>query len=610
MFCSHCGARLTEGAKFCHQCGQAVQSGRGPAKDHPLPGKSSKAPLPPGGKKALLIALPCAAVLAVLILAAVLLPGRDTVSAPGGENTPGLEAADETREVDVPSASPTAAPSASPTAAPSASPTAAASASPTAAASASPTAAASTSPTAAASTSPTAAPSPTKAPTATPKPTKTLAASALARDPLDYVVTAGSVYIQDPVDFFGDALECELLSSSGSYYVRSFEGEEADLALLREYVETICSGAYNLKLTESYEQTLSSTFFSWGIDYVGTASVTDTTPVTYTDAQCTINIFGTIKRGDLEASVWIPQRMDQVDLGLRCGGETVELSLAGPSAMAGLYRYSDGSFETSDGRLRAALGQAVILRDGTRYTTEASFVRDSDVGRDELWARDYYRNETLFFCAPTSSLATGDVFTLKDLIQDEGQSRLNKAPGEILENADDFTSRTWTLFFGAGHDGDFVTPLRFDTNIFEDLTVRVMYYEEDVSAVYYIYARFDSAPYEVEALCAVDLSGGGSGVSDADEAFTTYVGQALSITCPVEYLPAYERFSWSVIEGSALVSLSGTVGRTCTVTATRAGTARLQVVYTYGANEPDVLTGINRVVERSHTYEYLITIQP
>lgn len=571
MFCSHCGARLTEGAKFCHQCGQAVQSGRGPAKGHPLPGKSPKAPLPPGGKNALLIALPCAAVLAVLILAAVLLSGRDTVSAPGGENTPGLEAADETREVDVPSASPTVAPSASSTA----------------------------------------APSPTKAPAATPKPTKTLAASALTQDPLDYVVTAGSVYIQDPVDFFGDALECELLSSSGSYYVRGFEGEEADLALLREYVETICSGAYNLKLTESYEQTLSSTFFSWGIDYVGTASVTDTTPVTYTDAQCTIKVSGTIKRGDLEASVWIPQRMDQVDLGLRCGGETVELSLAGPSAMAGLYRYSDGSFETSDGRLRAALGQAVILRDGTRYTTEASFVRDSDVGRDELWARDYYRNETLFFCAPTSSLATGDVFTLKDLIQDEGQSRLNKAPGEILENADDFTSRTWTLFFGAGHDGDFVAPLRFDTNIFEDLTVRVMYYEEDVSAVYYIYARFHSAPYEVEALCAVDLSGGGSGgASDADEAFTTYVGQALSITCPVEYLPAYERFSWSVIEGSALVSLSGTVGRTCTVTATRAGTARLQVVYTYGANEPDVLTGIDRVVERSHTYEYLITIQP
>ena len=107
------------GREILHQCGQAVQSGRGPAKDHPLPGKSSKAPLPPGGKNALLIALPCAAVLAVLILAAVLLPGRDTVSATGGENTPGLEAADETREVDVPSASPTVAPSASSTAAPS-----------------------------------------------------------------------------------------------------------------------------------------------------------------------------------------------------------------------------------------------------------------------------------------------------------------------------------------------------------------------------------------------------------------------------------------------------------------------------------------------------------
>lgn len=435
--------------------------------------------------------------------------------------------------------------------------------------------------------------------------TKTLVTDPLTKDPLDYTITSDSVYIQDLVDFCDGLLSYEASSTSGNYLIRNFSGAEEDRAIVDEYVATICNGNYNLSLAVEYDETLSSTFFSWGIDYTGTGSVRSTTDITYTDAQSTIRIYGTIKRGDMDVHVWIPMEMDIVDLGLRYGGANKSIRMAGTSAKAGLYRYSDGSFETTDGRLRTSLGQATVIRDGTVITAPASFVRDSSVGRDELWVRDFYRDETLFFCAPQNRLITGQVYTLRDLIQE--QSRLNREPSEVLKNADDFTSRTWTLFFGAGHDGDFITPL-LTNSAFKDLTVRVMYWNKDVEAVYYIYAEFYSAPYVVEALCAVDLNGGAS-TPQADGTYTMSVGQTIPVGCFTVFDTNYETFRWEIVEGGNLIELSGTSSETCSVTARQAGTARIRVHYEYGVDEPDVLTGILRNVHRGATQDYLIVVE-
>ncbi|MCI7812449.1 MAG: hypothetical protein SO016_12470 [Lachnospiraceae bacterium] len=434
---------------------------------------------------------------------------------------------------------------------------------------------------------------------------KTLVSEPMAEDPLSYTITSDSVYIQDPIDFCGSALSYSAISTSGNYNVRNFTGTGADKAVMEAYVKAICDGNYNLRLSQEYEQSYSSSFFSWGLDYTGSGNVSDTVNVTYTDSNCTICIYGTIERDNMKIAVWIPQSMEQVDLGLRYGGANQTVTIAGPSASAGLYKLSDGSFETTDGRLSTSLGYATVLRDGTPYITEATFKRDSQSSRDELWVRDFYRDETLFFCAPQNRLMTGDVYTLKDLIQEA--SWLNRSR-TVLGNADDFDDYTWTLFFGAGHDGDFITPLLADFNEFEDLTVRVMYWDKNVEAVYYIYAEFNSSPYVIEALCAVDLNGGQAAVH-SDGTYSIRIGETLDIGCPTEFGANYNLFTWEIAEGSSFIEISNTISQTCTVKANRAGTARVKVTYEYGVDEPDVLTGISRNVNRSKTFEYLITIQ-
>lgn len=422
----------------------------------------------------------------------------------------------------------------------------------------------------------------------------------MAVEDQSYKMTSDSVYIQDLVDYCNGELSYGSASTSGNYSVRKYNGSGSDLSIVQSYVETICNGNYNLALTEEYNESYSSTFFSWGIDYTGAGDVYSTTKVNYTDSVCTIGIYGMIERDRMEMAIWIPLEMDQVDLGLRYGGQNVSVGIGGGSASAGLYKLPDGSFETTDGRFSVKPGQAVVLRDGETYTTEATFNRDSNIGRDELWVRNFYRDETIYFCAPESRLMTGDIYIMKDLLQDPRML-------QYMRTADDFDDFIWTLFFGAGHDGSFIMPVEGDSNRFKDLIVRVMYWEKDVQAVYYIYAEFLTSPYTVEALCAVDLNGGQSAVQ-ADGEYTLYTGESLDITCPTEYDTNYELFTWEIVEGSSLAEVAGTISRTCTVKANRPGTVRVKVTYEYGIDEPDVLTGFARNSDKSKTMEYLIHI--
>ena len=96
--------------------------------------------------------------------------------------------------------------------------------------------------------------------------------------------------------------------------------------------------------------------------------------------------------------------------------------------------------------------------------------------------------------------------------------------------------------------------------------------------------------------------------SRADEEFSLSVGQSLDITCPARDYTNYQQFTWEIVEGTGLAELTGVVARTCTLTALRPGTVLLRSTYEYGIDEPDVLTGFPRNVNRSETRTYLITI--
>lgn len=345
---------------------------------------------------------------------------------------------------------------------------------------------------------------PTPPPSSTPEPARdpVLVSEPMANNPQAYTVTGSSVYVQDLRDYMGATMTVNVPSdSSKEYLVFSFEGNRANEEDITEFVHTICSGSYNLKLIDTYrkEYKNGNVFGSFAINYTGTGRVDSTGEANFSGVKCNLSVYYTIERDKLKGQFGVPSTMDIVDLGLRSGGGKADLSLAGPSATAGLYRMPDGSYQTTDGRLSTALGYATVLRDGQSYSVEASYARDKDNGpRERLWVRDFYRDETIYFNTPAGSLMTGDVFVLRDLIFDSNRT---------YNSASNFDSYVYSNpFFGLGHDGDFIYPKYGGSNKFDELTVRVMYWEPNTAAVYYIYAELSTAPYTIEELCAPDLT--------------------------------------------------------------------------------------------------------
>lgn len=434
-----------------------------------------------------------------------------------------------------------------------------------------------------------------------------LVVEALSENPTQYSITEDSVYIQDLVDFCSGKLSYSNMSTPKAYQIRTFKGKESDLAIIDAYVNAICDGKHNFKLTKKYKNKISDKFtsYSYGIDYTGKANVKTTYNVNFTDVDCNMQIYGTIENGKLEAKVWVPYELDIVDLGLRYGESNQQSGTKAESAATGLYRLSDGSFRTQDGRLTAKPGQATVLRDGKSYTVAATYGKNRGGTRDELWLKGYYNDETIVFFTPSDSIKTNSIFTYKNLMME--QSWLNSSP--TLEHGEKtFTEYTFPLCFGICHDADWIMPLSGEYNQFKDLYVRVMYFDPGNTAVFYIYAEFDSKPKTVEALCVVNLKNA-SKPEKVDGEYSVRVGEKISIDCGRESDSTYNTYEWEITEGESLAVLEGNTHQQCSIIAKNEGTVRVRVLYEYGIKEPDVLTGNMRTSNKSKTLEYLITIK-
>lgn len=428
-----------------------------------------------------------------------------------------------------------------------------------------------------------------------------LVSNPMDENPLKYDITEESVYLQDLYEFMGSAMTVELPDREDwqdEYVYYSFTGNDANVDDIEEYINVICGGDYNLELVDKTVKSYDSVFVSYAVNYTGTGHVDSTMEASFSDIECNLSLYYTQERGRVKGALIIPSSMEVVDLGLRRGGGGLDLQLGGASADAGLYLMPDGSYQTDDGRLSVKPGEAVILRDGDVYTADAEFDRGKT--EDHLWVRNFYRDETIFFSSPVSRLMTGDIFTMRDLYYDGTWA---------FANAEDFDSyRHDTAFLGLGHDGDFVTPRAAGKHPFEDVTVRVMYWEPDVVGVYYIYAKLSSAPYEIEALIAPSLSHT-EGYTGADNEFLLSSGKSIELSPSRKYSPNYEVFTWEIVDGAGVVELANTTSASCTVTARRAGTAVVRVTYSYGIDEPNVLTGIVSNAGHTETTEYRIYVE-
>lgn len=355
---------------------------------------------------------------------------------------------------------------------------------------------------------------------------KALLAGELDRDPLEFTVTRDSVYIQNPQDYFGGDVEVLGNSYKDNCTDWKLRGSYEDM---KDYVELLCGGDFNLTLADSYYKSYPSSristggeFCEWLIDYTGGGSVTGTTESTYLDGKrANVAVYGSSDRagGAVTFHLFIPGEMDQVDLGLRHSGGNVSVGTGdGTSATAGLYRLADGSFQTTDARLTAKLGEAAVLRDGKECSAPTEFVRKAETW--ELWVRDFHNSELLYLSLPRG-IAAGGTYTMQDILK-TAWWKSNRSMSS-LDDADGFGGYRWGLCLGAGHGRDYILPTYLDNNQFENIVVRVLHWEEDKEAVFYLYAAFKSSPKVVEALCAVDLTetvdktkepagtGGGSG---------------------------------------------------------------------------------------------------
>ena len=357
--------------------------------------------------------------------------------------------------------------------------------------------------------------------------------------------------------------------------------------VVEEYIEMLCQNGYTL--VDSY--TIGD-LYSWGLMSDTVDAVTQ--PLIFTDNPCHVAIW---TNGGRTFRVDVPFELEVCDTGTRRGGEARDLAPEGPSASVGLLRLPDGSYQTSDGRLTAAVGTAAVLRDGQPYSCEASLIIDGEREIESLWIENYYRNEGIYFESPEAYLMADDVFRMSDL----SRERIYDT------DKDSQDAYNWGgCYVSVCHNGEWITPTWNGTD-YEALTVRVMYDDKGGDRVYYIYARFSRGePTEVEALCAVSS---GSKTGSFSDARYLQVGETTTIHYEwEEFGSMYHVYEWEVIEGGNNVVLDGP-DNDCRVTAVRPGVAVVKMSYSYTREEPDVLTGAPRDVGHTRTEEYVFVIE-
>ncbi|MBE5769724.1 MAG: hypothetical protein E7333_09145 [Clostridiales bacterium] len=194
--------------------------------------------------------------------------------------------------------------------------------------------------------------------------------------------------------------------------------------------------------------------------------------------------------------------LEMKDLGLRIDGAESGIDQYGESAAAGLYQLADGSFQTTDGRLKAAVGSAMVIRDGRTTEAQASCVSN---GRNEwLYVTGYHRNEDFYYAVPVNYAMQGDMYTLNELVNDSDLFIDEHSTADSIMNGVFAPGRD--PYFLLTFDGNRSNPRISAHDRFECVLVRTMYYQKNDVAVYYVYARLNrTEPSEIEALCAVDL---------------------------------------------------------------------------------------------------------
>ncbi|MGN0181619.1 MAG: copper amine oxidase N-terminal domain-containing protein, partial [Candidatus Ornithomonoglobus sp.] len=120
---------------------------------------------------------------------------------------------------------------------------------------------------------------------------KTLAAEPLGSENIGYPAPDKSSNKLQSFEHYCDGR----LTINGS--IKSFTGSAEDMEIIEDYVDLLCSDDMNFTLVDKYEYTYKNTFFSYGLDYTGTARVDGNIQLMFKDdVYCDVCLYGSIER--------------------------------------------------------------------------------------------------------------------------------------------------------------------------------------------------------------------------------------------------------------------------------------------------------------------------
>lgn len=374
----------------------------------------------------------------------------------------------------------------------------------------------------------------------------------------------------------------------GSYTIYYLDCGKSDL---NTYIDMLCRNGFTL--VADYNKRGTGISGSQFIEYALVSNDVEglsTRSGIYTKAQNHIDIW-------LEEyhNCWrmeVVNGLEVCDLGIRRDGNAVAADTLGESAESGLL-YQDGYYTTEDGRLRSGENEATIVVDGEVMTGELYGLEKKNRNEYRFYMDGFGKGE-LEFSWDKRSMEEGSVF-LNNLADEDISFAL------VLPNGS-------TRISSESYRG------------FSKLLLRVMHYDTEGDAVFYLYGETFSG-HSVEALMAVNLwemdnpttpepidaTGAETMDVSADTTIRIKVGETVTLHCVYsEFGSMYHTYDWSS-SGSA-INMSESYNKV-TVKGIEPGTAEIYMTYHYTKDEPDSLTGNTRHNGHSRSRTYTIIVE-
>lgn len=317
-------------------------------------------------------------------------------------------------------------------------------------------------------------------------------------------VPQGAVF-PDLAAYAGSRIRFETAEKSGDgFYVQSLQCELDDYSVLEDYVDMLVEH-YDFRLAETpyyqHYDNLSGekTYFDFLLEYTGPEKLSGGGLEGFSGAASgDVRIYGAAGYRSVSGSITYNSGLTPFDDGRRWGGDSVDAAPVGASAAAGLIRLSDGRYQTSDGRLTAGVGEAAF-RCGSGSETYSARFHVYSAGSKAVFVEDSHGAVLLRLSFPAQrQLSAGQTMSGLELADDHAflnsqGAHKNNAPLDSL-----------TTFY-AVHDGTYYSPVPGLSGEITGMNVRVMYWQEDETAVFHVGLRYRSQPTEEEYLIVMSL---------------------------------------------------------------------------------------------------------